>query len=513
MPELTIKEMAARLRGEPFTRTESSIQAVGDPIGDTPMIVTLDELQPYDLNPRITRNPKYDEIKASIRERGLDAPPTITRRPGTSHFIIRNGGNTRLSILRELWTETREERFFRIPCIFRPWSARGEITALTGHLAENELRGALSFIERSLGVEKARELYEQELGQPLSQRELARRLSADGYPINHSLLSRMSDAVQHLLPAIPTILYAGLGRPQAERLTGLRKSGARVWEHHLPKAQPTVNFTTLFQDVLASFDADPDAFDVQRVQDELVKQMARLLASDYDTLSLELIDADSIRDALSRDPASQPSFSTPVLPAESAAPKPGSPPPPSSAASPSRPSPTVRVQTSAPVRTAPPPDGADNSESNDSEPDDVDLDDADLDGAVLRDETTSSRLAPQLPSSDASATPATDALEGIRANIAQLAGDIASEGSLRDSINVVDEGVGFICVSSRPGGQSSAFQLALLALLKAISAPELGSLSDAGVTRVSELFKLTRRLSALTQASSDSKPRYPDPSH
>lgn len=508
MPELTIKEMAARLRGEPFTRTESSIQEVGDPIGDTPMVVTLDELQPYDLNPRITRNPKYDEIKASIRERGLDAPPTITRRPGTSHFIIRNGGNTRLSILRELWTETRDERFFRISCVFRPWSARGEIIALTGHLAENELRGALSFIERALGVEKARELYEQEVGQPLSQRELARRLAADGYPINHSLVSRMGDAVQHLLPAIPTILYAGLGRPQAERLIGLRKAGSRVWEHHIPEAQPTVSFTTLFQDVLASFDADPDAFDVQQIQDELLKQMAQLLASDYDTLSLELIDADGIRDALSRDPASQPSFSTPLLPAESAAPKLRSAAPQSSAASPPQPSPTARVQTPAPVRTTPQHDRTDNSESDDSE-----LDDAELDGSELGEETTSSRPAPQLPGAVVGTTPATNALEEIRANIAQLAGDIASEGSLRDSIKVVDDGVGFICVGSWSDGQPSSFQLALLALLSAISAPELGSLSDASVTRVCELFKLTRQLSALAQGSSHSRPRSSDPSH
>jgi ParB family protein of integrating conjugative element (PFGI_1 class) len=62
----------------------------------------------------VTRNPAYEDIKASIRERGLDAPPAITRRPGEPHYIIRNGGNTRLAILRELWSETKDERFFRI---------------------------------------------------------------------------------------------------------------------------------------------------------------------------------------------------------------------------------------------------------------------------------------------------------------------------------------------------------------------------------------------------------------
>ncbi|MEX5670031.1 hypothetical protein ABFV57_34865, partial [Pseudomonas neuropathica] len=71
-------------------------QTLTAPIVETPMIVTLDELYPYELDPRITRNPLYDDIKASIRERGLDAPPSITRRPGADHYIIRNGGNTRL---------------------------------------------------------------------------------------------------------------------------------------------------------------------------------------------------------------------------------------------------------------------------------------------------------------------------------------------------------------------------------------------------------------------------------
>ena len=188
------------------------------------MAVTPDQVRPYDHDPRKKRNPAYEEIKASIRERGLDAAPAITRRPGEDHYIIRNGGNTRLAILRELWSETRDERFFRISCLFRPWPARGEIVALTGHLAENELRGGLTFIERALGVEKAREFYEAESGATLSQSELARRLGADGYPVQQSHISRMADAVRYLLPAIPTVLYGGLGRHQVERLSVMRKA-------------------------------------------------------------------------------------------------------------------------------------------------------------------------------------------------------------------------------------------------------------------------------------------------
>ncbi len=305
MAELGSKTMVAKLRMGKIEREDLASEASNAVIADTPMMVTLDQIRPYELNPRVTRNPRYDEIKASIRERGLDAPPAITRRPGEQHFIIRNGGNTRLAILGELWSETKDERFYRISCLFRPWSDRGEIIALTGHLAENELHGGLSFIERALGVEKARELYEGESGQELSQSELARRLSADGYPITQSYISRMQDAVQYLLPAIPTVLYGGLGRHQAERLTALHKAGVRIWDARSATSRLPVDFQSVFQDVLITFDGDVDGFSVQRVQDELVGQMAELLKADYDALTLEMTGTESKR---------RPSGSSPSVP-------------------------------------------------------------------------------------------------------------------------------------------------------------------------------------------------------
>src|SRR3546814_3269913 len=128
----------------------------------------------------------------------------MNRRPGAEHYINRNGGNTRLAILRELWSETKDERFFRISCLFRPWPERGENIALAGHLAENELRGGLTFIERALGVEQAREFYVQESGTAMNKSELARRLAADGYPVHQSHMRLMSNAVRYLLTALPT---------------------------------------------------------------------------------------------------------------------------------------------------------------------------------------------------------------------------------------------------------------------------------------------------------------------
>lgn len=62
---------------------------------------------PYDLNPRVTRNPRYDELKLSIRHRGLDTPPP-SRRPDERHYIIRNGGRHPLSAARDTQRALRE---------------------------------------------------------------------------------------------------------------------------------------------------------------------------------------------------------------------------------------------------------------------------------------------------------------------------------------------------------------------------------------------------------------------
>ncbi len=281
MKKLSQEEITDKLHQDHFPRGPE-LERLSDPLIDTPMLVTLEQLRPYEHNPRFIRNPLYDDIKASIRERGLDQPPPITRRPGETYFIIRNGGNTRLAILGELWQETRDERFFRIHCLFRPWS--NEITALLGHLAESDLHGQLTFIERALAVAKLKAMFESD-GATLSQRELARRLAAGGYPISQSHISRMLDTLEHLLPAIPQTLYAGLGKPKIERLIGLRSQAERTWNRY---PTDTLAFPEFWLETLGQFDTDPESFDPEQIQDELLERMSRLLGQSYRMLALEL---------------------------------------------------------------------------------------------------------------------------------------------------------------------------------------------------------------------------------
>lgn len=282
----TIKE---KLLQPGFETKAPTAERMSDPIVDTPMLLSLDEVLPYDTNPRTTRNPKYDEIKQSIRQRGLDTPPPITRKPGEDKYRIRNGGNTRLAILNELHRETGDEKFFKFHCLFRPWDAvRGEIISLTGHLAENDLQGQLLFIERAVGVDKARVLYEEESGEKISLRELSRRLASDGYPVSHSHLSRMQDTIRFLLPVIPGILYSGLGVDRIIKLLSLRKSTLLYWERHFEAEVNIPSFDAIFQEVLALFEGDAEEFLFSRFQDELVDQLKKPLDLSYEDVLLAI---------------------------------------------------------------------------------------------------------------------------------------------------------------------------------------------------------------------------------
>ncbi|WP_423808447.1 ParB family protein [Pokkaliibacter plantistimulans] len=268
--KVTAEAMRANLLRPVPSASHSGAIAFSDPIGDQPMILTLDQLRPFDNNPRLSKNPLYEDIKASILKRGLDNPPPVTRRPGETYYIIRNGGNTRLAILNELWTETKEERFFRIPVLFKPWKlldangrenvAIGELDTLVGHLAENALRSDLTFIEKALGVAKARALYEQQEGAAISQRELARRLEADGFPIDRSNISRMEAAIQYLYPCIPNLLTLGMGRPQIEQLLKMRSGAWEYWRTFIPQPEEREGLFQLgWNETLQRHDNDEEA--------------------------------------------------------------------------------------------------------------------------------------------------------------------------------------------------------------------------------------------------------------
>lgn len=110
-----------------------------DPAVPTRVSVTLDQLRDSDNNPRRVKRPTYEEMKESIHLHGLCRELHITRRNPSELYVLKYGGSTRLEIVRELYQETNEEKFYRIDCMFHPWV--DEEDAVTSNLANGVLQG------------------------------------------------------------------------------------------------------------------------------------------------------------------------------------------------------------------------------------------------------------------------------------------------------------------------------------------------------------------------------------
>ncbi|MBC8950010.1 ParB family protein [Xenorhabdus sp. TS4] len=287
------------------------------PMAEMPMVLTLDQLRPNPDNPRTRRNPRYDDIKASIKVRGLDTVPKVTRDPdGDEVYIFSDGGNTRYQILSELWQETGDEHFYRVHCLFKPWP--GRLQCVIGHLAENELRGELSFIEKALGVCKARTLYEAQKQQKITQSELSALLGAAGFPVSRSYISRMEDTVQYLYPWMPNLLNSGLGVAQIRALLALRQDADAVWQQHVTSInlKPAVTFDEVFGACCRKFDA-PEIWSPEMFRDELIGDLLPALPHpqlNYDRWVLELDPKESNRRQLFGEQAS--TFDPVPVPAE-----------------------------------------------------------------------------------------------------------------------------------------------------------------------------------------------------
>ena len=255
--------------------------------------VTLDKLRPYEHNPRKTRNPNFEMIKESIRRRGLDHKPNITQRPGEPFYIIADGGNTRIQALKELFTETQDQRFWSIECLYKPWkgesadSVEAELDLLIGHLIENDTRADLTFIEKALGIQQAKEYYEKKLGKSLSARELSSELENDGYIISKTLVHKMEQCITFLYPYIPDVLFNGLGHAPIDKLLAIRNNALTIWQNY--QFELDVSFDEIWGNSLSRCN-DDQPFHIKTFQDYLIDEMSSMLGDrvSYEVLYLEI---------------------------------------------------------------------------------------------------------------------------------------------------------------------------------------------------------------------------------
>lgn len=164
---------------------------------ESQMQLPVSEIDPYDKNPRVGENDRYGEIKESIRVSKVLSPLVVTRRPGSTRFMVGAGGNTRLKATQELFAETGDPKFETLFVTYRPWQS--ESSVLVAHLVENELRGEMNFWDRANGVWSLKaEIEAESASKSLSLRQLHGELNKRGLSTSITLLSFYGFAIEQL---------------------------------------------------------------------------------------------------------------------------------------------------------------------------------------------------------------------------------------------------------------------------------------------------------------------------
>jgi ParB family protein of integrating conjugative element (PFGI_1 class) len=197
----------------------------GDDIDGARILVPVMQVRTYDRNPRRSLNPKFDEIKESIRAVGLLTPFNITRRPNETHYIVCGGGNTRLVILQQLFQEGHTQ-FERVELTFKAW--RGDADAIAGHIGENDQRGDMCFWDRAVGVMDIKAALEADGGHPLSLRQFEAELKRLGLSVALANISLMKFTLERLAPLGQRL--TGLDVKRIQPRLNLLKRLAGLWE-------------------------------------------------------------------------------------------------------------------------------------------------------------------------------------------------------------------------------------------------------------------------------------------
>ncbi|MET0076959.1 MAG: ParB family protein [Candidatus Thiodiazotropha lotti] len=249
--------------------------------GDT-LILHPSQILKYDRNPRIVRNREYESIKRQLMSQGVQEVLSVTQRPDMppDQFMLARGANTRLEIIHEILEETSDERFLQIKCRYVAWVSEAKI--FTDTMAENDVRGEVTFFDRAHASMDLKAILEEQSGNPYGPRELIEYINSHGLSkVNRADVTRFEYTIDQLQEALIETLSLGLGPWQIDAISKLHKSSAKLWED----AGETDDWDPLFQGILKKLDQRVKTLD-DWSYDRLFKEVARELGSN-DTQGIE----------------------------------------------------------------------------------------------------------------------------------------------------------------------------------------------------------------------------------
>ncbi|MBP7565541.1 MAG: hypothetical protein KA795_06000 [Burkholderiaceae bacterium] len=130
------------------------------------------DVQQFAQNPRSKSNEKFEEIRDSIKNGGLESMIAVCRHPGKDAWVTAKGGGTRLSALQELAKHEDPEIAKRFEYAdFQEVTYVSDAALLAAHLIENIQRADMCFWDTARGVMDLKAELAKELGQDLGSRE------------------------------------------------------------------------------------------------------------------------------------------------------------------------------------------------------------------------------------------------------------------------------------------------------------------------------------------------------
>lgn len=165
----------------------------------------IQDLEVYGFNTRLRPNPRYHDIKASIRAHGIYNTLTVTRPPGARRYHPYGGGNTRLQIAQELHREG-DMRFATLNVTIKRWPGHSQV--LAAHMGENDNRGDTTFWEKANAVARFRAEFERETSRVLTVANLSDELRNAGLQYGPRLVNSFDFAVSHLKAVGPWLSAA-----------------------------------------------------------------------------------------------------------------------------------------------------------------------------------------------------------------------------------------------------------------------------------------------------------------
>lgn len=262
-------------------------------------LLPIDAIEPYHYNPRTSRNPRYHEIKESIRADGITNMLTVTRRDKLSKYTTYGGGNTRLMIAKELAAEG-DARFATLQVVVKAWP--GDAQIITAQLAENENRGDITFWEKAQGVQQFRAEFEKESGQALSTGALHTELKKRGLNYGLKTVHNFVFSVANLAPIGRWLAARDVNETIRPAYSSLQNLAEKLGKGG--QARTALDDVLQLHGIRLECEQQPAELDVQRLLDDWQAAFAKLLDTSAQQLQAMLaalkadagIDAKALRD-------------------------------------------------------------------------------------------------------------------------------------------------------------------------------------------------------------------------